>query len=270
LLIDPLEYHSTQQPLVVWNTNGNDTSITSGIFGVFNLMGSGNWDPTILDYAVDEKNVNPIDNVTVSIHPGDIPIFATEDYRTTKFVALRFFHRSAMILHSPMDVIHMTLQNLESESVSMIPIHNISIGSNCERIELVVLGIRNKINGAGAIQQQRIVRHTNNVDGSNVITIIMTDVKGCGEFVLAFRSDQNHYVNYNDQYRTVTAAEMRPNVSVCINDRVLGPDHLHWNNKQRDAIDALQALDFDTLSFELLSVYGSNHRNTIEVKWHAC
>ena len=37
-------------------------------------------------------------------------------------------------------------------------------------------------------------------------------------------------------------------------------------SKKGDAIDALEDLGFDILSFELLSVYHSNDPNTIEVR----
>ena len=80
---------------------------------------------------------------------------------------------------------------------------------------------------------------------------------------MAFRSDSNdtkHCNNYIPATRDVI---------VRINDRLLHPNERHWNRRhlpEGDAIDALQELDFDVLSIELLSTYHGAHQNTIEVQ----
>ena len=284
LFMDPLECNSLQQPLIIWNTNGDDTMTTSAIFGLFSLNGSGHWDPTLLDYSNNNEanDVELRESTTVSIRPIDIPIFATEDYRTKMFVALRFFDKSAAILNSPIDTVNVTLSYLQSESVSLCPIHTIMIGNDSAiQMDFVVLGIRGKINGVGAMP--RIDTSTNGNGSSNNV-IVMKHIQGCGEFVMAFRSDR--YRTHHDDdtsYTNENIPTTTPNIDIRINDRPFPSHQMYWNrrhdddthdlesdptvpSKRGDAIDALQDLGFDILSFELLSVYHRNHPNTIEVR----
>ena len=266
LFIDPLEYRSMPKPLIIWNTNGDSTNVTSGIFGVFYVSDSGDWDPTTLDYVMNKESrgVNSAEGVVVSIQPGDIPMFASAAYRTTSFVALRFFDKSATILASPTDQMNFTMNYLQSESVSIVPIYHIMIGNDPIAMEYVVLGVRGKLNGLGATPR---IETDRKADGS--IVIVMKHVKGCGEFVMAFRLDRN----VTDPIVTAT---------VRIDDHEWSPNQLHWNRRhddpttipcdptipppqssyrRRDAIDALSAFDFDLLSWEIPRVPGRTGRN---------
>lgn len=176
LFKDPLEDETpTMSPaLVIWNTNGaSSTSITSGILGIFALGGGGIgcWDCTELDYVATQGN-SPSPPLDVQLSPSDIPLFEGKHYCETKFLAVCFFSNLAMVLASPFDKIELKLPLRHSESIVMYPIHELT------HVEFFALGMRGKINGAGAVQRLEVL------NGSSSVSM---EVRGCGEFNVAAR-----------------------------------------------------------------------------------
>jgi raffinose synthase len=175
LLRDPLAWSS--DPFVIFNTNGCNDYVTSGVLGVFHLAGSGTWDYERLDYGPVGRNVGSPPQRTVRVRPADIPHFAQRINADKPFLVLPFFSpQKAVVLPTVDSEFTLELEPLECDAIAIIPIHR--AGSSCE---IVVLGIKGKINGAGCILDIC-------VNGDDDATMNMT-VQGCGILQYGIRPD---------------------------------------------------------------------------------
>lgn len=171
LLVDPLAGDS--DPFVIFNTNGNEECVTSGVFGVFHLARSGTWDYEKLGYGPIKSNLKPLSTRTARIRPSDIPRFAERENSNTTFLALPFFFRQqAAILPTRNTEFKLDLQPLDCDAIAILPIFRIGSSS-----EIVVLGLKGMINGAGSVVD--IV-----VDDNR----LLIKARGCGRFQFGIRS----------------------------------------------------------------------------------
>ena len=174
LLSDPLAWGS--DPFVIFNTNGRHNSVTSGVFGVFHFAGSGAWDYERLDYGPVGGNIGRPPERTIRVRPTDIPHFAQHIKADTSFLVLPFFSpQEAVVLPTVDSEFNLKLEPLECDAINILPIHR--VGSSCE---IVVLGIKGKINGAGSILDICI--------DDNDATMNMT-LQGCGILQYGIRPD---------------------------------------------------------------------------------
>ena len=174
LLSDPLAWDS--DPFIIFNTNGRHNSVTSGVFGVFHLAGSGTWDYERLDYGPVGGNVGRSPQRTVRLRPTDIPHFAQHIKADASFLALPFFFsHEAVVLPTVDSEFILKLEPLECDAITILPIHRVR--SSCE---IVVLGIKGRINGSGSILDIC-------VDDDDA-TMSMT-VQGCGILQYGTRPD---------------------------------------------------------------------------------
>jgi hypothetical protein len=142
--------------------------VTSGVFGVFHLAGSGTWDYEKLDYGPVYESLDAPPQRTVRVRPADIPHFAQRFKADTLFLVLPFFSpRKAVVLSAFVSEFTLKLEPLECDAITILPIHR--VGSSCE---IVVLGIKGRINGAGSILSIC-------VDNDDEVTLNMK-VQGCG------------------------------------------------------------------------------------------
>lgn len=169
LLTDPLAHDS--DPFVIFNTNGSDEHVTSGVIGVFHLAASGDWDYDKLDYGPVDTSLDPPPTRTARIRPADIPHFTQRFENGANFLALPFFSpEKAAVLPSIDSEFALDLRPLESDAIALLPIHQVE-----SSFEMVLLGIKGKINGAGSVL---------GVDaGSDCVDF---KVRGCGHFQFAF------------------------------------------------------------------------------------
>jgi hypothetical protein len=189
LLRDPLAWDS--DPFVIFNTNGCNDSVTSGVLGVFHLAGSGTWDYEKLDYGPVYENLGAPPQRTVRVRPADIPHFAQRIKADTLFLVLPFFSpREAVVLPTFDSEFTLKLEPLECDAIAILPIHR--AGSSCE---IVVLGIKGRINGAGSILSICV----NNNDEA---TLNMT-VQGCGILQYGIRPNVTTQVQVDGNSRKV-------------------------------------------------------------------
>jgi hypothetical protein len=196
LLKDPL-HSDNVNPLIIWNINGNSTTkaASNGVLGVFHLSGYNSWrDPNIGDIA---------SLATIQVQPADIPVFRKPKYAQCKFLIRLFFGRQCFIVDNPESSIAITLAPMRTEAVSVFPV--LTVGD----FELIILGLRDKINGGGAVLS---------VDILNPSTISF-DVRGNGKFECAIRQ--------------VTSSSKRFNAIFLLNDVPLQP-----SSDQRTVDDA--------------------------------
>jgi hypothetical protein len=177
LFHDPLAIGSP--PLVIFNTNGDPTvttpdATTSGVMGIFHVAGSGQWDYENLEYSSSSKDVSAglEEARTMRVSPNQIPHFAQSRFAATEFAAIQFFSRKADILASPSSSIEVTMEPLQSEALTFIPVSKVKGG------DVASLGfLGTMINGAGAVLRQEL----------DEASRLVCHVRGCGLFWWAVR-----------------------------------------------------------------------------------
>jgi len=191
LLTDPLERDS--DPFVIFNTNGSDDCVTSGVFGVFHLAGSGSWDYAKLDYGPLDSTRGPSPSRgTARVRPADIPNLDQHVKNGVGFLALPFFSSErAVVLPVADSEFSLDLEPLECDAITVLPIH--LLGSSHE---IVILGIEGKINGAGSV----LSAHVN--DSSATIK-----ARGSGKFQFGIRPAAAPLVRVNDAYQDADDAK---------------------------------------------------------------
>lgn len=178
LLQDPL---NGNEPLIICNTNGSPSKITSGVLGVFCVSQRGEWDPLQLDYVSPKRGINNsvIETKHIEICPADILDFSENDeYKRTRFLAVGFFSESVAILESPRATMKLALSTTlhPLEAVTLFPL--ITVG----RFEFAALGLDGKINGAGSVVDVTVKLRDSEKDSRNCVRL---EIIGCGTFVLA-------------------------------------------------------------------------------------
>ena len=172
LLRDPLA--SGAKPLVLWNTNGDGPTLTSGVFGAFHLAGSGTWDYERLNYISTKENGRQEEPSSVEVRPCDIPFF--KGRKRTYFLAVSFFAQTVTELESPKIPTTLMLDHLGSEVVSIYPLEHHLERSGGSTLDMIPLGLEGKINGAGAVLDIQ-------TSGSSADL----RVRGCGNLLVAVR-----------------------------------------------------------------------------------
>lgn len=185
LLHDPLKPNA--KPMVLWNTNGGvnqteEVPITSGVFGVFHLAGSGTWDYSKLNYVSNTKEDTPAETLkTVVLSPSDIPLF--KDRAETSFLAVNFFSQAAQELAFSKSSLSVELGHSETEVVSIHPLEHHVVKGDCI-LDVVPLGLEGKINGAGAV-----------LDIRTSASSMDLKIRGCGSLLVAVKGRDNGVTN---------------------------------------------------------------------------
>jgi len=173
LLEDPLNHLG--KPLVVYNTNGGESKVTSAVFAAFNVAGSGEWSYESLDYIASESLLTP-KTMRVVLKPADIPYFDRFFAENQKFLAVPFFSESpGIFLQDASSTFEISLDTNGCDLVTIYPLATV------HGVEVVPLGFKGKINGAGAIVDLEIIGVT-----------LKLRIKGCGTFVLMYRPCDRH------------------------------------------------------------------------------
>jgi hypothetical protein len=162
--------------MLLWNTNGNGSVITSGVFGSFHLAGTGTWDYKQLNYVSNQETTQKEEPKTLHLRPCDIPFFQGQE---TAFLAVSFFSQIVHELPSSKSAMALILEHLGSEVVTVYPIvHQVVVtrGGTSTCLDMIPLGLEGRINGAGSVL---------NIETAG--SSMRLKVRGCGTLLVAVR-----------------------------------------------------------------------------------